>query len=71
MANQERRLVDNFWDLRDDAYDHPERWQGIEAEAIFQVLATLVEQEEESGDSVDWRAVANRMIAWREADSAN
>lgn len=64
----ERRLVDNFWDLRDDAIDHPEHWQGVEAEAIFQVLATLVEQEEESGDSIDWSAVAARIIAWREAE---
>ncbi len=71
MANLERRIVDTFWDLRDDAHDHPERWQGIEAEAVFQVLATLVEQQEESGASIDWPIVANRLIAWRETDIAD
>lgn len=65
MASGERRLVDNFWDLRDDAYDHPDRWEGVEAEALFQRLAEYVEEAEESGEHIDWRAVVERMIAWR------
>jgi hypothetical protein len=39
--------VDSFWDLRDDAYDHPGRWQGVTAEALFQRLAEYVEEAEE------------------------
>ncbi|MEZ5092988.1 hypothetical protein [Nocardioides sp.] len=52
MANFERRLVDNFWDLRDDAYDHPARWEGVTAEAIFQRLLML-EAAEQRGE-IDW-----------------
>lgn len=66
MAKAERRLVDGFWDLRDDAYDHPERWQGVSADALFQRLAKYVEEAEERGEPIDWRRdVAERMIAWR------
>lgn len=66
MENVERRLVDSFWDLRDDACDHPRRWQGVSAEALFQRLAEYVEKAEESGKPIDWRRdVAERMIAWR------
>jgi hypothetical protein len=49
MANVERRIVDNFWDLRDDAYDHPGRCKGVTAEALFQRLAEYVEDAEERG----------------------
>lgn len=66
----ERRLVDNFWDLRDDAYDHPDRWQGVTAEALFQRLAEYVEEAEQGGEPIDWwRDVTVRMIAWRAAES--
>ncbi|HEX6055057.1 MAG TPA: hypothetical protein VFY98_04530 [Intrasporangium sp.] len=66
MAIPERRLVDSFWDLRDDAYDHPARWQGVTAEALLQQLAQYVEEAEERGEPIDWwRDVAERMIAWR------
>jgi hypothetical protein len=65
VANVERRLVDSFWDLRDDAYDHPGRWQGVTAEVLFQRLAENVEAAEERGEPMDWRGVAERMIAWR------
>lgn len=71
MSNSNRRLVDSFWDLRDNATDYPERWQDVEAEAIFQILATLIEQEEEKGSAIDWRAVVTRMIAWRGESSGN
>lgn len=58
MANVERRLVDSFWDLRDDACDHPGRWQGVTPEALLQRLAHYVEEAEERGEPMDWRGVA-------------
>lgn len=68
MAKAERRLVDNFWDLRDDAYDYPERWEDVTVEGVLQRLAELVEEAEERGESIDWwRDVGERMIAWRAA----
>jgi hypothetical protein len=72
MTNVERRLVDSFWDLRDDAYDHPGRWQGVTAEALFQRLAEYVEEAEERAVPIDWRRdVAERMIAWRAAEGVS
>lgn len=69
MKDVERRLSDNFWDLRDHAYDHPGRWHGVTAEAVFQRLAEAVEQAEESGASLDWRRdVVEALIAWRATD---
>ncbi|MCV2392967.1 hypothetical protein OEB99_01475 [Actinotalea sp. M2MS4P-6] len=65
MAAIERRLADSFWDLRDDAYDHPDRWRGLTAEALFQHLAELVEQAEDRGQPIDWQGIAERMIARR------
>jgi hypothetical protein len=65
MAMAERRLVDSFWDLRDDAHDHPGRWQGVTAEALFQRLAEYVEEAEERGEPIHWQPdVVERMIAW-------
>ncbi|MCB2413738.1 hypothetical protein LGT39_12880 [Demequina sp. TTPB684] len=58
-------LADNFWDLRDDASDHPDRWVGVVAESVFQRLAELVEAAQEHGE-VHWRRdVVQPMIAWR------
>ena len=69
MANVERRLVDNFWDLRDDAYDHPDRWEGVTAEEVFQRLAGFIEEAEGRAEPIDWwRDVTARMIAWRAAE---
>lgn len=66
MTNVERRLSDNLWDLRDDAYDHPERWLGVAAVEVFQPLAEAVERAEEAGTQVDWRHdVVELLIAWR------
>lgn len=66
MATPEPRLVDNFWDLRDDANDHPERWEGVTVEAVFQQLAQFIEEAEERGEPIDWsRDVTQRMIDWR------
>jgi hypothetical protein len=70
MAMLERRLVDSFWDLRDDAYDHPARWRGVTAEALFQRLAQYIEEAEERGAPIHWeRDVAERIIAWRATES--
>lgn len=70
MGNVERRLADSFWDLRDDAYDHPLRWQGVAAESLFQRLAEYVEAAEERGSPIDWqRDVTDRLIAWRASDA--
>jgi hypothetical protein len=66
MAKIERTLADNFWDLRDDAYDHPKRWESVGVEGVFQFLAELVERQEASGSSIDWRVVRDGMIAWRQ-----
>jgi hypothetical protein len=68
VANVVRRLVDSFWDLRDDAHDHPGRWRGVTAEVLFQRLAEYVEDAEERGEPMDWRGVADRMIAWRASE---
>ncbi|QSR26952.1 hypothetical protein CFH99_15080 [Nocardioides aromaticivorans] len=66
MDNSGRRVADSFWDLRDDAYDHPERWSGVTAEALFQRLAECVEEAEDSGNPIDWRReVTERLTAWR------
>lgn len=68
MTHTERRLADAFWDLRDDAHDHPDRWRGVTAEVVFQHLAEYVEEAEERGEPMDWAAVTDRMVAWRRND---
>jgi hypothetical protein len=65
MADNVRRLADTFWDLRDDAYDHPERWE-VSANDIFQILPEFVERAEDRGDPIDWRRdVVEPMLQWR------
>jgi hypothetical protein len=65
VAAYERRVADAFWDLRDDAYDHPERWK-VTANDIFQSLAEFIELAEDRGDAIDWRRdVAGPMLKWR------
>ena len=59
------RIADNFWDLRDDAVDHPDRWDGVKAVDLFQRLAECVEEAEERGGPMDWLAVRTKMIDWR------
>jgi hypothetical protein len=61
----DQRLVDNFWDLRDDAYDHPDRWEGVTALDLFQRLAECVEEAEDQGMPIDWFGVRAKMIDWR------
>lgn len=68
MTHTERRLADAFWDLRDDAHDHPDRWHGVTAEVVFQHLAEYVEEAEERGEPMDWAAVTDRLVAWRRND---
>jgi hypothetical protein len=66
MASEERRLGDTFWDLRDDAYDHPERWEGVGAEEVFQRLAEFVEEAGQLVTPVDWgRFVTAPILDWR------
>lgn len=65
VTSVERRLADSFWDLRDDAHDHPDRWQAVTAEALFQHLAECVEDAEARGEPIDWVGVTDRMVAWR------
>jgi hypothetical protein len=50
------------------AYDHPGRWQGVTADVLFQRLAQYVEAVEEHGEPMDWRGVAEAMIAWRASE---
>lgn len=64
MAIKRRRLVDDFWNLRDDAFDHPERWQGVGVDTVFQRLAELVEAAEERQDPIDWAWVCQQMLEW-------
>ncbi|GAB4065700.1 hypothetical protein GCM10028777_16100 [Angustibacter speluncae] len=71
MPNIERRLADAFWNLRDDAFDHPERWRGVTAEDLFQLIAEWVEDAEDRGVDLDWHDVSERLIAWRSADTAH
>ncbi len=69
MANPDRSTADNFWDLRDHAFDNPDLWQGLTAEVLFQTLAEYVETAEASGESIDWRRdVTDRLISWRAGD---
>lgn len=65
----EWRVADNFWDLRDDTYDHPKRWEGATPIDIFQRLSEVVQEAEEQGP-IDWWAVSQRMIAWRVDETA-
>lgn len=64
----ERRLVDTFWDLRDDAYDQPDRCRGVTAEAIFQRLAENIERFGDDGQPIDWTQVGQQMLTWRNSD---
>lgn len=64
------RIVDSFWDLRDDAYDHPDRWRDVTAEEVFQRLAEIVEQVDPGGDAQDWFVVQQRMVAWRSGEAS-
>lgn len=65
---RERRLVDTFWDLRDDAYDRPERWQGVTSEAIFQRLAESIERSGDGEQTIDWTHVGQTMMTWRDRE---
>ena len=71
MGRTERRVVDSFWDLRDDAHDHPDRWKRVTPEELFQKLAEYVEEAEERGPTIDWGPdVTERLLAWRTSEGA-
>lgn len=58
-------VLDVFWDLRDDAYDHPESWRGVEAEEVFSRLGEFVEGYVDRSASIDWWGVRTSMVNWR------
>ncbi|NYF10133.1 hypothetical protein HDC94_001289 [Leifsonia sp. AK011] len=60
-----RRLSDEFWDLRDDAYDAPARWSGVTAEQVFQRLAESVEAAEGAGEIDATRDLSAVLKRWR------
>jgi hypothetical protein len=43
-AETKHQLVEALWDLRDSAYDQPQAWTGLTAEALLQALAEELEQ---------------------------
>jgi hypothetical protein len=51
-ADQWQTFAAALWELRDDAYDHPDRWSGATAEALFQALATTIERLGDSDESL-------------------
>jgi hypothetical protein len=65
-------LVNVVWDLRDRAYDNPDPWDRVNAQAFFQAFAEALEAENErSGrpDGASWaefgallRAAADRAV---------
>ena len=61
----QRRPSDEFWDLRDDAYDAPERWTGVTAYDIFQRLGEVVEAAEETTQNDVIRDVSANLKQWR------
>jgi hypothetical protein len=65
MADIPYTIADSFWDLRDDAFDHPRRWPGVDPVDVFQCMAEAVEAAESSGEPIDWRRVTQRVITWR------
>ena len=64
MTNR-RRLSDEFWDLRDDAYDAPVRWSGVTAEQIFQRLAESAEAAEGAAEIDATPDVSINLKRWR------
>lgn len=44
-AQTKQQLIDAVWDLRDSAYDTPQVWLPITAEALFQGLGEVLEHE--------------------------
>jgi hypothetical protein len=50
-------LVDVVWDLRDRAYDNPDPWGRVDAQAFLQALAETMDAEERRMgrlDSASW-----------------
>lgn len=65
-------LVDAVWDLRDRAYDNPDPWERVNAQAFFQALAEALGAEDQRAgrpDDASWgefaallRAAADRAM---------
>jgi hypothetical protein len=68
------QLVHVVWDLRDRAYDNPDPWDRVPAQAFFQAFAQALEAEEERSGrphSASWaefgallRAAADRAVGY-------
>lgn len=54
---QDAAAASAFWDLRDRAYDHPDEWDGVTPEVVFQAVAGVIERAAESGTPIDWSAI--------------
>jgi len=67
-------MADAFWDLRDHAYDHPDAWDEVTPEAVFQAMAEVTERAADAGGEMDWStfpaAVAVAAVAGRHLPSA-
>jgi hypothetical protein len=47
-------IVSAIWDLRDHAYDHPQLWESVSAESVFQAMGESMQRAIDSGGEVDW-----------------
>ncbi|GAA2443215.1 hypothetical protein [Agromyces soli] len=45
-AQTTEQLIDALWDLRDSAYDEPERWRTFTAEDLLQRLTSALERDD-------------------------
>jgi len=59
-ATTNDEILNALWDLGDSAYDHPQSWDALTAEALFQALAETVA--EVPADDRGWFA-ASRLLA--------
>lgn len=60
---QDAAVASAFWDLRDHAYDHPDEWDGITAELVFQAVAGVIERAADSGAAIDWPSIPSLVTA--------
>lgn len=60
---QDPAMAGAFWDLRDHAHDHPDEWDGVTAEVVFQAVAAVIERAAESGTAIDWSAIPSLVAA--------
>ena len=59
-------LANVVWDLRDRAYDKPQPWDRVDAQAFFQALGQVLEAEDERTgrpDSASWAEFGALLLA--------